>query len=67
MNEIKLTPEQKNFLIEVLEPMLEAYKQEAKDFENEDYYAENEMKNTKDILNQLNKYICQKLKYLWIK
>ena len=58
MSEIKilmLTPEQKNFLIEVLEPMLEAYKQEAKDFENEDYYAENEMKNTKDILNQLKK------------
>ena len=55
MNEIKLTLEQKNFLIEVLEPMLEGYKQEAKDFENEDYYAESEMKNAKDILNQINK------------
>ena len=58
MNEILLTDEELSFLEDVLRPMLTAYEEESKDFEDEEYYASREMNFTNDILkkitNQLN-------------
>tara|TARA_R110002020_G_scaffold115034_6_gene264588 strand:+ start:2095 stop:2280 length:186 start_codon:yes stop_codon:yes gene_type:complete len=51
---LSLTPKQLFFLEDVLELMLEGYKKESKDFEDEEYYAEEEMKLTKEILNKID-------------
>ena len=49
----ELTTEEINFLKETLETILKGYKEEKKDFESENYYAENEMNLTKEILTKI--------------
>tara|TARA_Y100000401_G_C8320977_1_gene225226 strand:+ start:1880 stop:2038 length:159 start_codon:yes stop_codon:yes gene_type:complete len=49
----KLTAEEINFLKETLETMLKGYEEEKKDFDSEDYYAENEINLTKEILTKI--------------